>query len=353
MQAQRPLRALAALVVSLSATALSPLAAGGVLELGPEQIVQAGGSDLTVLGYSVPSCADWNNDGKKDLIVGEGGGTQPGKVRIYLNVGSAASPLFSEWFYAKEAGGSDLSVAQSGCLGIFPRVAYWDADDRKDLIAGRSDGTVVFYHNAGSDADPSFDAGTLLEVGPLGAKSPIDVGTRATLDIVDWDENGLRDLVMGAYDGKIRVYLNDGTDTSPDYAAAMYVKNAATGADLVVPSGRSSPVVADLDDDGRKDLLVSNTNGQLLLYSNQGTNAAPVFSSAFSTPLAVGIEPVDLPGSDRGRASMTYWTDDPWPDLLVGYGDGKVHLFEGVPEPAALLLLAAGVPFALRRRRRS
>jgi len=47
-------------------------AADLLLRLGPEELVQAGGADISVLGYSVPSLADWDNDGLNDLIVGEG-----------------------------------------------------------------------------------------------------------------------------------------------------------------------------------------------------------------------------------------------------------------------------------------
>ena len=50
-------------------------AADLLLRLGPEELVQAGGADISVLGYSVPSLADWDNDGLNDLIVGEGSGS--------------------------------------------------------------------------------------------------------------------------------------------------------------------------------------------------------------------------------------------------------------------------------------
>ena len=112
------------------------------LNLGPEQLVQAGDPCEDIVGYgsSVPTYADWNNDGKKDLIVGEGsrdffGGN--GKVRVYLNVGTASAPQFSDYFYA-QSNGSDLTVpATAGCLGAFPRVVYWNAGDMcKDLLVG-------------------------------------------------------------------------------------------------------------------------------------------------------------------------------------------------------------------------
>ena len=329
---------------------LASSAVGGTLELGPEQIVQARGGDLFVWGYSVPSYVDWNNDTLKDLVVGEGGAGHSGKVRVYLNTGTAAAPAFGGFSYV-QSNGLDLVCPALGCLGAFPRVVDWNGNGKKDLIIGQADGTVKVFFNVGADTDPTFDGGRLLEVGPPGSKAPIDVGDRATLDIVDWNEDGFSDLVMGALDGRIRVFLNEGTEGPPSFFIGLVVPSGAGPGDLFVPSGRSSPVVVDLDDDGRKDLLTGNTNGQLLLYSNQGTDAAPVFSS-YGYVTADGVA-IDLPYTPRSRPSVCDWTDDGLPDVLIGAQDGKVHLYQGVPEPATLLLLLAAAPLALRRKKRT
>ena len=45
------------------------------LVLGPEQRVQAGGSDITVSAYSVPSFMEWDGDDLRGLIVGEANAT--------------------------------------------------------------------------------------------------------------------------------------------------------------------------------------------------------------------------------------------------------------------------------------
>jgi len=318
---------------------------------GGEEIVQADGHDLVVTGYSVPSLADWDEDGRPDLIVGEGGGGWTGMVRIYRNVGSAAAPAFSEPLYAELSSGADLTVTPGGCLGAFPRLACWDADANKDLIIGQADGTVRFCRNVGTDAAPAFEAGTLLEVGPAGGKTPLDVGSRAAPCLVDWDGDGRRDLLVGAADGKLRLYRNQGTAGEPDFPAVEYLADAAGGSDLLVSTGRSSPDVADLDGDGRKDLLVGNTYGQLLLYVNQGPDADPSFSSAHVMYLEADGVRIDLAGSARSRPCLADWTGDGLLDLLVGADDGKVRLYQGVPEPASVLVLAAvAVPIVLRRR---
>ncbi len=99
----------AAVLVLFGAT---PDAAG--FALGSEELVSAGGSTIAVPGYSVPSFVPWDGDVRPDLIVGEGGGGSPdGKVRVYLNTGSAEAPQFGDFSYAQSLG-SDLIVAGGG-----------------------------------------------------------------------------------------------------------------------------------------------------------------------------------------------------------------------------------------------
>jgi hypothetical protein len=57
-------------------------------------------------GHSDPCVTDWNNDDKKDLLVGQFGG---GKVRIYINRGTDAAPEFDGFEFLK-AGKTEASV---------------------------------------------------------------------------------------------------------------------------------------------------------------------------------------------------------------------------------------------------
>ena len=211
-------------------------------------------------------------------------------------------------------------------------MVYWDADERKDLLIGLSDGLLRLYLNVGTDDAPTFDGGTLLQVGEPELKTDIDVGARATPTVVDWNNDGRRDLVVGALDGMIRFFLNEGTDTEPDYVTAQYVQ--ASGGDLDVPSNRSSPAVCDADGDGMKDLLVGNTNGELLLYTNIGSDDAPTFGDPMYVWSAGAV--LDLPGTPRSRPFVCDWTGDGLLDVLIGAGDGLVHLYEGREMPGDL-----------------
>jgi hypothetical protein len=313
-------------VCTLLICASDGFASGLILNLGPEEFVEADGVDIVVGTYSVPSFVGWNNDGLEDLIIGTG----DGKIRVYLNVGTESTPELSGYFYA-QSNGSDLYCPPAGCLGCFPRVVYWDADARKDLLAGQGDGTVKIFLNIGADENPTFDGGTFLQVGQTGAKKNIDVGDRATPTVVDWNGDSRKDLVVGGLDGKIHIFLNGGTDTEPAFFTETFAQ--ASGSPLIVPSSRSSPEILDLDGDGRKDLLTGNTDGQLLFYSNVATDIAPAFSGYVHVD-SNGV-PIDLGGTGnswRSRPFVCDWTQDGYLDVLIGAFDGKVHLYQSVPQ---------------------
>ena len=202
---------------------------------------------------------------------------------------------------------------------------YWGADGRKDLLLGLSDGRVKLYTNTGTDEAPAFDGGVFLRVGPFGGKADIDVGARATATVVDWNSDGMKDLAVGAYDGRIHLFLNSGSDTLPDFQDETFAQDL--GVDLDVPTARSSPHVVDLDGDGAKDVLSGNTNGEILVYTNTGTDASPAFGGYWYAD-SDGA-PIDLPDYARSRPFVFDWDDDGTDDILVGGGDGLVRLYIG------------------------
>jgi WD40 repeat protein len=330
------LRLLCIVLWAGSVFSAAALAEEFVLNFGPEEIIQADGNDIVVPGFSVPSFVDWNGDGLQDLVIGEGGAltaVTPAKVRVYLNRGTQAQPLFKDFFYV-QADGKDLTLTPEGCMGCFPRVVDWDQDGRKDLLVGVSDGTIRIYMNIADDNHPSFDAGKNLKVGP-NSDLDMDVGKRPTPIVVDWNNDGMLDIVSGAWDGNIHVFYNCGCGGYPRFTTTFTPLGLIvqeSGRDLLVPSTRSSPVVMDFTGDGKKDLLTGSTDGTILLYKNLGTDSLPVFSG-YSLVQSNG-QPIDLPSNLRSRPFVCHWTgaQDGYWDLLVGYGDGKIHLYRGIPK---------------------
>lgn len=68
--------------------------------------IKASGTDIKFYYYTAPCVTDWNEDGKKDLLVGEFWGY----IYLFLNSGTNSSPVFTTSSKLK-AGGSDIQVA--------------------------------------------------------------------------------------------------------------------------------------------------------------------------------------------------------------------------------------------------
>lgn len=54
--------------------------------------------------------------------------------------------------------------------------------------------------------------------------------------VTDWDGDGKKDLIVGQFSGgKIRLYLNKGTDEVPEFKGFQYME--AGGKEIALPSG--------------------------------------------------------------------------------------------------------------------
>jgi len=158
--------------------------------------------DTLDVGYnSQPSVADWDRDGKKDLILGE----QTGYVRLYLNQTSDTWPMFQDFTYIQSAG-SPIYLYR-----VNPYVVDLDQDGKRDLVCGANDGYVHFFRNVGSDTNPTFageeslrtTTGTLIQ--PSGS---YHYGSRCGFG--DWNNDGTLDFLISGYDGYVELYLGEG-----------------------------------------------------------------------------------------------------------------------------------------------
>jgi len=223
----------------------------------------------------VPSFIDWNNDGLKDLLVATKESNNDGKIRLYPNTGTSAAPAFNfgtTGYFFIPSSAADISIPGSGCMGVFARAVDWNGDNKKDLLVGTSSSANVrFYQNTGTDSAPVFSGYTNLQA----AGSDINVGIRATLDVVDFDADGLRDLIMGDGNGKIWQYINTNTDPDalPTFSTSSYLQSQAVNIDL---GWRARPFVCDWTGDAMLDVLVGDDTGRVYLY--QGVPEPLTFS---------------------------------------------------------------------------
>jgi FG-GAP-like repeat len=137
-----------------------------------------------------------------------------------------------------------------------------DGDGRPDILSGSWPGEIYFFRRL---ADGSFAAGEQLKTS---AGKPLNVGSASVPFAFDWDGDGKPDLIVGAGDGSVVWFRNEGTAREPRLAAAQVLvppspsawrDDSARGpADWGV---RVKPCVVDWDGDGRPDLLLGDLCG--------------------------------------------------------------------------------------------
>lgn len=196
----------------------------------------------------------------------------------------------------------------------------WDNDGRKDLVLGGYFGYVKVYRNTGTDVAPVFNGFTYVKVNA----TDFDCGSYSAPDVVDWNGDGKKDLLVGEETGVINLLLNTSTGSVPAFAAQVLIQSAGTNLNA---GSCSHPVAVDWNRDGKKDLLVGNAAGSVLFYRNVGTDNAPVFNGYEF--LVAGGTTIDV--GSYSRPEIADWNDDGYADLLVGAADGMVRVFSAIP----------------------
>ncbi len=130
---------------------------------------------------------DWNRDGKPDLVIG----FVAGPIKLLLNQGGLkfGTPMDIQ------AGGKIIEGQDLG-----PTAADWNDDRVTDLLVGDGEGQVTFYEGRRTSDGYAFSAGKpLLDATPLESRSKRDRANRAKPRAVDWNSDGLVDLLVGDY----------------------------------------------------------------------------------------------------------------------------------------------------------
>lgn len=213
-----------------------------------------------------------------------------------------------------------------------PFLVDWNEDGNLDLVLGAGDGSVdVFLGGSAAKLDLAAPVAAQTIAGP------VTVGARAVPFVVDWNGDDEKDLIVGAASGKVFIFLNVRDDADPLFAAPVALQ--VGGKDFVAPGGDASPWVVDWDGDGKKDLLVGAGDGSVLLLRNTGTDAAPVFAAAVQVaidqkgPIAVGND---------AQPSAADWNNDGRFDLAVGSKTEDVALLRSSGTAVAPLFAPPG-----------
>lgn len=302
-------------------------------------------ADLVKFGaLASPVGFDWNGDGATDILCGNSAGyigyienlSGPGvehpkwaapkyleadgqRIRIMAGPnGSIQGPAEAKWGY------TTLSVAD------------WDGDGLPDLIVNSIWGKVMWYRNIGTRTAPKLAAAQPIEVAWNDAPPQLAWGWqkpqgnalltqwRTTPFAIDWNHDGLVDLVMLDQEGYLAFFERAKRDGKlvllppkrvfcDEKGEPLRFSTGAAG-----KSGRRKFCLVDWDGDGAIDILINSGNAEW--WRQTGAHDGKWFFKNMGNLDATA----NLAGHDTSP-TVVDWNNDGIPDLLLGAEDGHFY----------------------------
>ena len=217
-------------------------------------------------GYTNPSVADWDLDGRLDLIVNDIWGA----VLYYRNIGTRERPelaparaLEVEWRGAAPKPEWNWWEPQGNQLvtqwRTTPKVVDWTGDGLPDLVMLNHQGYLTLFRRTRHGSGLKLLPPERIFLEPNGRFLYMAAGRagrsgRRKIEVADWDRDGDLDVIADSDDGPVW-YENTGTQEKP----VMQPRGIILKTNL---RGHSpTPNVADWNGDGRPDLLIGAEDG--------------------------------------------------------------------------------------------
>lgn len=268
---------------------------------------------------------DKENDGDKEVVLGD---ISFENLNLLTNNGTNLDAFCGEQENNFPANSVPVDIV------AFPASFLLDLDNDglKDLVASPNSpnnsenyGVTWFYKNTNSNENPVFE----FQVNNFLVREMIDFGSGAQPTFVDYNADGLMDIVCGNFGyfvqggGRLTslvLYENVGTTTDPEYL--LVDDDYLHFSDYTASSWNLAPAFGDLDEDGDLDLLVGEESGRLFFVENLA-GAGNTF--AFGTPI------YNYKNIDIGQASSPQIIDldrDGKMDMVIGERSGVINFFK-------------------------
>ncbi len=276
-------------------------------------------SDMLDVGENAAvSFFDVDGDGDADMVIGNRGTFNgedfSGALWLFRNTGTPAKPVY-------ELETDDfLQLQKLGHTDLQPHWHDFNGDGRTDLgIVSVYNRRLLFHYipNQGSGA-VQLNASALAEVSLPGELSVSD-----RICFYDADRDGDMDILVGGVLGNISYYENTGSATAPVFT----LRDAALGGIGPAFSRRFlSLAVADLDLDGKADIVMTDMSGNIrILHSGEWGAWSKEDSSVIYDAIRDGHSAPYL--GTRLHVTIADVNNDRKPDLAVGTAAGGAYIF--------------------------
>lgn len=206
---------------------------------------------------AVPAFTDIDGDGDFDMLVSSHSSPEfTSTVRLYENTGSAAAPAF------KLVADDFLGFSDSRFFNVKIQIVDINSDQTQDLVFSATHfdtyETHVYYFKNKSQS--------ILDVGGV-ALEQLDFSLTSSENVYfnDINGDGLPDLLAGRSEGNLEYWKNNGIPGAPSF---VLEDNRYLGLEPSPLRQNLAAAVADLDADGKVDLVLADQTGKLSIVTD-------------------------------------------------------------------------------------
>ncbi len=268
---------------------------------------------------AMPVIFDYDSDGLGDLILAHertitNATTTASRLRLYRNTGTEENPEFElmdeNW----------LNLEELMLRNIYPAFGDLDNDGDMDMLLGENTGTVHYFENSAGAGVPVSLSLTEAAIQDTFGEN-LDPGQDVIPQLLDLDEDGLIDLLLGEVSGNVNFYKNVGTAES---FAFELINEQLGGVQADNPLGIHGNSIPHFYKNSENvfELIMGNELGRLQKWKNISGNLSGEFTLVSSA--------VDMINDGDFSSPFLYDIDnDGFLDLFLGNERGGVTYYKG------------------------